>query len=96
MEQIKKLTPIEKHSARVFAMAIFMLLFWGFIGIISELLFQLLFGKSLNIAGTSGVGLFIGMYFMWKTNIRFGWVENLIGDKKKHPHLSAWFAKVHN
>jgi len=91
----KKLTPIQKHSARVFIMSFFMIFFWFFVTLILNVILRFFLNLPIKITeGESSIGLFLAMYFMWKTNIRFGWTENFIEGKKKYPHLSAWFEKV--
>lgn len=92
----KKSSPIARHSARVIIMSMSMLLFCAFISILLGLISQYIIKLPSSMTGNPGftTALFVATVMMWQLNIRFGWVENILEEKKKYPQLSAWFESV--
>jgi hypothetical protein len=88
----KKLSPIQKHSARVVIM-FFVIIFSTVITcIIVDGIINYLFNTKIN-TDASFVALWI-MFIVWNLNIRLGFIENIVQNNKKHNNFDLWFGEV--
>ena len=91
----KRLSPIERHSARISILFIFLLLLWGVCTIVIFSIFNLLnFPDWMTEGSSSMIGFVFMFYFCIKVNCRFGFIENMIEGRKKYKHFDFWFAEV--
>ena len=83
----------DNHYSRVVCMFVFLLFFVAIVEVLFGVILQWLFNYNIN-GDTLFVGVIFSMLFCWASNVRFGWLENLIIGKREYPLFMIWFERV--
>ena len=93
-----KINPIEKHSARVIIIFLFICVssfilsvVINYLTLLVNYLFKVTFIMSEEIFF---IYIILAMLCCWQLNVRFGLIENIIEDKKKYSNKKIWFEQI--
>lgn len=87
MKTTKPLSMQDKHAKRVLLMYFFFIITVTAMSI-------LLYFVNKDSSELFWMMLVMFLYISWLTNVRFGFIENLIEGEKRHNLCKIWFEKV--
>lgn len=82
----------QRHQTRVFMLCFFSVFFTGFIFVIIS---AIMYFFKIGINGFYyGCAVFLLIFFLWFTNARIGFIENMIEGKQRYEPFKVWHPKI--
>ena len=79
----------NNHVSRIVLLFIFLCIFVGVVTSLVGLFYQWFFNYAVR-DGLFFEFLTFSLLFCWASNVRFGWIENILLESREYPFFKVW------